>query len=111
MSKVAQQNSSKTFRFGGGCQLQSKGQWTIPGSLAGVNCTIVTDVVESDIPLLLSKDSMKAAKVKLNLENDSATIFGHDVDLQCTSSGHYCVPLQQHDLPVESCLPSPIKPG
>ena len=43
----------------------------------------MTDVVESDMPL--SKDSMKAAKVKLDLENDSAAIFGHEIDLQCTS--------------------------
>ena len=64
----------------------------------------MTDVVESDISLLLSEDSIKAAKVELDLENDSATIFGHEVDLQCISSGHYCVPLHQHELPVESCL-------
>ncbi|CAC5411356.1 unnamed protein product [Mytilus coruscus] len=46
-------------------------------------------------PLLLSKDSMKKAKMKLDLENDSANIFGKDVQLQCTSSGHYCVPIDQ----------------
>ncbi|KAG1651276.1 hypothetical protein GQR58_027299 [Nymphon striatum] len=49
----------------------------------------------SDITLLLSKDSTKKAKIKLDLENDSAFIFGKDVDLSCTSSGHYCVPIDQ----------------
>ncbi|CAG2226055.1 unnamed protein product [Mytilus edulis] len=33
--------------------------------------------------------------MKLDLENDSANIFGKDVQLQCTSSGHYCVPIDQ----------------
>ncbi|CAG2236146.1 unnamed protein product [Mytilus edulis] len=60
-----------------------------------VECEIQADVVTSDIPLLLSKDSMKKAKMKLDLENDSANIFGKDVQLQCTSSGHYCVPIDQ----------------
>ena len=41
---------------------------------------------------------MKEAKVKLDLENDHASIFGRQVDLQCTSSGHYRVPLQQSNV-------------
>ena len=72
-----------------------------PCSVAGVDCEIEADVVDSDIPLLLSKDSMKKAKMKLDLENDSASIFGKEVQLQCTSSGHYCVPIDQVKVNVE----------
>lgn len=43
---------------------------------------------------------MKTAKMKLDLENDSASIFGKDVQLQCTSSGHYCVPIDQINVSV-----------
>ena len=46
-------------------------------------------MVNSDIPLLLSLESMKKAKVKLDLENDSAEIFGNEVLLSYTSLGHY----------------------
>ena len=59
-------------------------------------------MVSSDIPLLLNKDSMKRAKMKLDLENDSASIFGKDVQLQCTSSGHYCVPIDQINVSVDA---------
>ena len=31
--------------------------------------------------------------MKLNLENDSAVIFGRHVKLTCTASGHYRIPL------------------
>ena len=34
------------------------------------------DVVTSDIPLLLSKDSMRRAQIKIGLENNSASMFG-----------------------------------
>ena len=27
-------------------------------------------------------------------------MFGKEVDLQCTSSGHYCVPLDEPQIPV-----------
>ena len=36
---------------------------------------------------------MKKAKIKLDLEQDCATIFGKNIILHHTSSGHYCVPL------------------
>ena len=36
---------------------------------------------------------MKKAKIKLDLEQDCVTIFGKNVILHRTSSGHYCVPL------------------
>ena len=47
------------FKFGGGTCLKSTGEFSIPAVLADKAVTIQTDVVQSDIPLLLSKDSMK----------------------------------------------------
>ena len=93
LHKVTRSESESVFKFGGGTRLKSKEKVTFPAKLAGVKCQITSDVVDSDIPLLLGKPSMKAAKVHLDLENDRASMFGHDIDLQCTSSGHYCVPL------------------
>ena len=97
---VEHSESQTVFKFGGGTRLESKGKWVLPCVLAGVHCKITTDVVESDIPLLLSKASMKKAQVKLDLTKDQASIFGRDVQLQCTSSGHYCVPLHEPEIPV-----------
>ena len=50
-------------------------------------------MVESAIPLLLSLKSLKTAKAKLNLERDTAVLFGKEVPLNFTSSGHYCIPI------------------
>ena len=101
LAEVEKEESDTIFKLGGGRCLISKGRWIIPCTIAGVKCRIATDIVDSDIPLLLSKSSMKEAKVKLDLENDCASIFGRQVDLQCTSSGHYCVPLQQSDVVID----------
>ena len=91
--KVNKRPGLKTFRFGGGEVLKSKGVYEIPVTLAGNKVTIAADVVESDIPLLLSAETMRAAKIKLDLENDTAEIFGTVVALNHTSAGHYCVPI------------------
>ena len=40
---------------------------------------------------------MKKAKVKLDLEEDTAEIMGVKVALNQTSSGHYCVPIDRND--------------
>lgn len=93
--KVIQNDSAKVFKFGGGERLKSKGSFRIPATVAGKDITITTDVVESDIPLLLSKQAMKQACVKLDLKNDTAEIFGKSVVLNETTSGHYCIPIDK----------------
>lgn len=95
--KVVKSPGDKVYRFGGGEVLKSQGSYCIPAVLAGKEVLIRTDVVSSDIPLLLSKPSMKRAKVKLDLENDTAEISGVTVSLDNTSSGHYCISLVKED--------------
>ena len=63
--------------------------------------TINIDVVDSDLPLPLSLSSMKRAKVKLDVENDSAETLGSTIPLNHTSSGHYCIPIVKIEFPVE----------
>ncbi|XP_071114334.1 uncharacterized protein [Haliotis cracherodii] len=92
----------KMFKFGGGEKLKSQGSYELPAFMAGKNVRIRTDVVDSDIPLLLSLRSMKEACVKLDLEHDSAEILGEKVSLNYTSSGHYCIPIDKYEkMPVE----------
>ena len=93
LSQVYEEKSSATFKFGDGKVVPSLKKVVFPCVLAGEHCKIRSDVVESDIPLLFGKPSMKKAKVKLDLENDTAQILGKDIKLKCTPSGHYCVPL------------------
>ena len=49
---------------------------------------------------------MKKASVKLDLENDMAEIFGSNVLLNETSSGHYCIPIRNEVAEAEGVLES-----
>ena len=92
------------FKFGGGTCLKSKCEYSLPAVIAGKEVTVKTDVVESDIPLLLSRIAMKEAAIKMDLENDTATIMGKEgVALNLTTSGHYCTPIDKTvEVPVET---------
>ena len=46
---------------------------------------------KKNIPLLLSKESMKKANTKIDFWQDKISIFGKIVDITCTSIGHYCI--------------------
>ena len=52
---------------------------------------VVTDVVKSEIPLLLSKERMKKAGKKIDFVKNKVIIFGKEISLLFTSSGHYQV--------------------
>ena len=50
---------------------------------------IKTDVVDSEIPLLLSRNEMKNLVAKIDLKNDRAEIFGKTILINVTYPGHY----------------------
>ena len=74
--KIKRSFGRKTFKFGGGERLKSKGEYNLPAVIAGKVVTIKTDVVESDIPLLLSRQAMK-----MDLKSDTAQNFDKDIAL------------------------------
>ena len=99
--KIQQTVGQRIFKFGGGERLKSKGEYSLPAVIAGKEVIIRTDVVESDIPLLLSRKAMKTA-VKIDLKRDTAMIFGKEIVLNLTSSGHYYITIgRQEKIPVE----------
>ena len=87
--------SPAKFRFGNGDVLSSKFSVLLPSRLAGKDIRIKTDVIESDIPLLLSKDSMKSADTVKDFKKYNVKIFGKDMKLSCSLSGHYFIPLSR----------------
>lgn len=95
--KVANDNdiqtfpSNRAFKFGDGKVVNSFCRAIIPAEFGKTLCKIEIEVVKADIPLLLSKSSLKKAGTVLDLKNDKVTMFGSPVCLECTSSGHYCV--------------------
>ena len=57
---------------------------------------IHVDIVSSNIPLSLSKESMKRANMKLNFENDTITTLGQPLDVIVTKSGHCVIPINNN---------------
>ena len=92
-ASVVKQPSSKVFQFGGELRVPSEGKVLLPGEIVGQPVLISTDIVDSNIPLLFSKDSLKSLKAKIDFETDEAVILGQPVTLNVTSVGHHCVSL------------------
>ena len=62
---------------------------------------IQTDVVDSDILLLLSQPDMKRLGLQINMENDTAKIFDKVIDLGTTPSGQYFTPVRDCNIHIE----------
>ena len=95
-SKITYKASSNIFKFGDGNKVNSVKQAEIPAVIGNVETMIQTDIVNSDIPLLLSKSSMKRAATELNFKDDTVNILGQNLPLRVTSSGHYTLPLSRN---------------
>ena len=91
--KVKSSEANNSFKFGAGGVMKSIKRLTIPCFIAGEETTLTTDVIEKDLPLLLSKADMKKRKMCLNLGNDTLYVNNKEVNLQTTSNGHYVLPL------------------
>ena len=91
--KVVFGKSNNAFKFGDGKRIQSTKRVSIPAVIGSSEVMIETDVVDSDIPLLLSKRAMKNAGFELNFKDDTAMILGEKINLRVTESGHYALPL------------------
>ena len=91
--KIVKIKGVRTFKFGDGNKLNSLYKVILPCVIADIEVSIITDVVNSDIPLLLSKDAMKRAGTCLNFEDDTVTMLKKKIPLNCTSSGHYYIPI------------------
>ncbi|CAG2196694.1 unnamed protein product [Mytilus edulis] len=83
--------SNTPFKFGDGKTVHSYQSVKLPATIGSLKCYIETEVVDCEIPLLLSKDSLKRAQTVFDLHNDKVTMFGKPVDVHFTSNGHYCI--------------------
>ena len=83
----------KWFQFGNQGVLQSKAKYILPACLAGRNVMIEVEIIDSDIPLLLSKSAMKKAEMIIYLSEDVVQVFDQKLNLSTTSAGHYVIPL------------------
>ena len=93
-SKVQGPKSSKRlFMFGNQGKMKAKANYSIPVRIGGDENSIEVDVIQSDIPLLLSKNEMKNLGIALDIKNDKGYINNKPLILTTTSAGHYVVDL------------------
>ena len=91
------EESERTFRFGDGIIVKSKGKVKIPIFLKGVTGLMLeTDIVDKEIPLLLSRGSMRRAGTAIQLNekgNDTMIMFNIKQQSVVSGNGHSCLPL------------------
>ena len=92
-NNVTSTKSNHVYRFGDGRKVTAIENVTFPANIGGENINIQADALNSDIPLLFSRSSMKKAEMKINFQNDTINAFGQNIPLVTTSSGHYAIPL------------------
>ena len=90
-------HSKTSFTFGNQQSLCSLGIYKIPIIIANEIHELSLDVIDSDIPLLMSKQHMKQLGIAINLVNDTATANGNPIKLHTTSAGHYIINLLGQD--------------
>ena len=66
----------------------------MPVQIGNKEVDIYTDVINNELPLLLSKDAMKISDT-IDFTKDKINILGQDMDMKFTSSGHYLVPISK----------------
>ena len=98
VAKIQCSKSSAKFRFGDSEPVASEKKVLLPMTIAERDVLIETEVVPSDVPLLLSKEMMKRSKAALNFENDTISLFGKKQTMICTTTGHYAIPISKNSL-------------
>ena len=92
--KTACNSSNAIFKFGNGRSIKSNRKVEIPVIIEDIPVLLTTDVISFEIPLLLSKESMKRANTVIDFKNEYVELFGKKINLFFTSSGHYCIPIK-----------------
>ena len=92
-ANVTEEESKALFRFGDGIECKGLKCVTIPVIIGDYHCRLKVDIVPNDIPLLISKSTMKSLGMKIDFSDDSVTLQKKKIKLTCTNSGHYCIPI------------------
>ena len=101
--QVGRGSSVKVFNFGGGEKLNSLGTVTFPCVMAGKEISITTDVVSSNIPLLLSIKAMKDYGMIWDFQKGTVQVFGKEIVLDVSSCGHHSIPIMPSEVSIEDC--------
>ena len=93
LKEVKEFPSETIFKFGVG-KMKAEKQAIIPVTVCDRDILLNVQVVATDIPLLLSLDTMKRMELNIDFYNDKVEMNGKQYNVETTSSGHYCLPLE-----------------
>ena len=95
-------STNSLYKFGSGSKVEAMIGVIMPITLGSKQVFLRTDIVSEDIPLLLSKRSMKIAETVLNTMNDTVEMLGEQIPLIVTSTDHYAIPINQNRAMLET---------
>ncbi len=87
--------SNNRFRFGSGKVYPSEYHIVIPIYVGHSRYKLGVDVVKCNVPLLFSRDTLKRAKAKIDIELSSICFLGNNIPLSISSSGHLCLQISR----------------
>lgn len=96
-SAIREEHCVSKYRFGDGEEVLSDVKITVPVSIGSQKQLLTTSVINKDIPLLLSFDSLNRNSVVIDFGNLSMNVGNQSVPLKRTSSGHLLLPLSDKD--------------
>ena len=96
--------SNTKFKLGDEKQVSAIKRVFFSACIAGKVCKIEAEIVKENIPLLLSKSSLKRCETIIDMNNDKVIISNKEIYLHFfSSSGHYCVGIVPEFKVPESC--------
>ena len=101
---VKYESNRMFFRFGDNKPSLSEKRVTLPAVVCDKPVRIIAQIVKNEIPLLISKKTMKTAKMKIDFSDDTVQAFGQRKKLIITPSGHCSIPLSKQDTHNDICL-------
>ena len=90
--------STAHIKFGEGTAQKSHGTLILPISIAGQNLFLTTEVVDTEIPCLLSHQAMVDVGMIINMKEQSVNFKGESVPLIKTNTGHAAITFQNFDM-------------
>ena len=87
--------SNNKFRFGSGVLYPSEYHIVLPIYIGRFKYKLGVDVVKCDIPLLLSRQTLKRANAKIDIGLNTIDFLGVTIPLTISSTGHLCLPISR----------------
>ena len=89
--KVQYGNSTRIYKFGGGEERPSLHTVVFPAAIGERKVFISSEVVDSNIPLLLGSNFLRNAHAVLDFGKGEAKLLDQTINLDKTKSGHFCL--------------------